>query len=268
MIIDDKHEIAFIHIPKCAGTTIRQYLQEYDRSQGEFTARVDMHEKLGMLDYVHIPLFVLKEHFPEEFELVQKYWSFTVIRDPYSRFASSVSQRLKKYRGRPIETLSESEVRREVQDCISFLENGAEEKEMLPYDYIHFQRQSDYVYLGEEKIVDCVYTTDQVSELVDLLLEKLGSGTPLEEKAEGVSGNRKNRALVYRNENIRYLMMMLRPIKRILTLFLTDKTKEVIKSNIYVTRDSRMSDVFSDDSVRRFVERYYSRDIELYERVI
>lgn len=266
MIIDDKHKIAFVHIPKCAGTTLRQHLKEYDRSQGAFTARVDMHDKLGMLDYVHIPLFVLKEHFPEEFQLVQQYWSFAVIRDPYSRFASSVSQRLKMYGSKPIEALSVKEIRQEVDSCIEFLKKSAREQVLLPHDYIHFQRQTDYIYLGKEKIVDAVYTTKNVGDLVALLTEKMWH-TP--ENLIKVKNNekRKNSTVVYRNDFLRFLMRVMSPFNRTLNSVFSKSLKEKIKRRVYVGRDERMAGVFSGSFVKSFIGDYYHQDIELYERV-
>lgn len=266
MIIDDKHKIAFVHIPKCAGTTLRQHLQEYDRSQGKFTDRVDMHEKLGMLDYVHIPLFVLKEHFPEEFQRVQQYWSFAVIRDPYSRFASSVSQRLKMYGSKPIEALSEKEVRQEVESCIEFIKNNAREQVLLPHDYIHFQRQVDYIYLGKEKIVDAVYATEKVDDLVDILMEKMGHTSEVLIKVKN-NEKRKNNTVVYRNDFVRFLMRIIKPFNRILVSVMPERLKETFKRKVYVGRDERMGSVFSDPSVKRFIDDYYHQDIKLYERV-
>ncbi len=80
MIISDKHQFAFVHIPKCAGTSLRSILQHFDDRGSKFTGRVDHHTELGELDYVHIPLFALREHFRPEFEAVQQYWSFAVVR--------------------------------------------------------------------------------------------------------------------------------------------------------------------------------------------
>jgi hypothetical protein len=89
MIISDRHHFVFAHIPKCAGTSVRDALQHLDDRDGFYTGRVDQHPTLGLLDYVHIPLFNLRDHFRSEFEKAGDYWSFAVVRDPFGRFPSA-----------------------------------------------------------------------------------------------------------------------------------------------------------------------------------
>lgn len=56
-------EIIFIHIPKCAGTTIRKYLSFITQKEEQYHA-----------------------HIPTQY---QAYWKFTVCRNPFDRFISS-----------------------------------------------------------------------------------------------------------------------------------------------------------------------------------
>lgn len=266
MIIDDKHEIAFVHIPKCAGTTVREYLKEYDRSQGFVSDRVDMHEKLGMLDYAHIPLFILQEYFPNELELIHRYWSFAIVRDPYKRFASSVTQRLRMYGEKPIETLSEREIRSEVEKCIAFLENNEGPQTLLSHDYIHFQRQIDYIYLGDKLVVDSIYSSEMVDDLVNILKERLGYSLDNVEKIIK-SETRRNRTVVYRSDVVRYFMVFSKPLLRIFFSWLPQGARETAKRKIYVDRDQKVGDVFANKKVVDFIGRYYREDILLYERV-
>ncbi|WP_011588200.1 sulfotransferase family 2 domain-containing protein [Alcanivorax borkumensis] len=266
MIIDDKHEIAFVHIPKCAGTTVREYLKEYDRSQGFFSDRVDMHEKLGMLDFVHIPLYILKEHFPTELELIHRYWSFAVMRDPYKRFASSVTQRLRMYGEKPIEALSEREIRSEVENCIALLEKYEDPQVLLPHDYIHFQRQIDYIYLGDELLIDNIYSSEMVGDLVDILKERLGcSLDAVGESTE--SETRLNSTVVYRSDVVRFFMGFSKPMFRIFFSWLPQGAREAVKRGVYVDRDQKVGGVFASKNVVDFIGRYYREDILLYERV-
>ncbi len=261
MIIDDKHEIAFIHIPKCAGTTVRKHLQPFDRSNGYFTARVEKHNQLGMLDYVHIPLFVLKEYFLEEFDLVNEYWSFAIMRDPFSRFASSVSQRLKMYGGMPIHEMSKGEIINEVNVCIDFLRSKSGNYVLLPAEYIHFQRQIDYIYVDKKKVVKSIYTMSDISLVLNLLQEKIGGEA--EDIADGESLASENNTLVYRNDLIRLIIKMIKPCSSLLP----NGIRDVFRDKVYVSRDSKMADVFMSDTVRGFVEDYYRSDIELFNKV-
>ena len=224
-----------------------------------------MHDKLGKLDYVHIPLFIMEEHFPEEFHLIQQYWSFAVIRDPFSRFASSVSQRLKMY-GKPIQALSENEIRQEVWDCIDFLKKNENEQALLPFDYIHFQRQIDYIALRGRKIVDDIYTTDQLDILINDLLKKLGyeSKNP---NNKNMKPSIKNNTFVYRNDFVRLIINAIKPFRRFLAASLPGTIKETIKRKIYVIRDEKIGQIFSEPPIKSFIYSYYKLDIDLYREV-
>jgi len=114
MIISDRHKFVFIHIPKCAGLYIRSKLETYDDTDGAFSSRVEPHPELGVLDYVHIPLFTLRDYFPQEYAKVAEYWSFSVVRDPYKRFPSSLTQLFRMYADERIEEKSTREIRAKV----------------------------------------------------------------------------------------------------------------------------------------------------------
>ena len=88
MIIDDEHRVAFVHIPKCGGTSVRNQLAAIDSCKGEFYGRRP-HERLGLLDYCHIPLQTLAREFPTAYEKVGAYQSFAIVREPHARFASA-----------------------------------------------------------------------------------------------------------------------------------------------------------------------------------
>lgn len=265
MIIDDEHRIAFVHIPKCAGTTIRQILEPFDSNKGAYAARVDLHPQLGMLDYVHIPLFVLKEQFPKELELIKQYWSFVVVRDPFARFASSVSQRIKKYGDKPFQEMDKNEIMKEVESCINFLSSYKEREKFLPHDYIHFQPQVDYVYLEDEKIIDDIFFTDQISELQKKLncvvQSRIGGG----EAARLME--KRNKSVVYRSDLVRNIMSNTRLLRRLIVPMLPEVLRLVLRKNIYVDRDVVFSSCFDARIIRDFVEDYYRDDIAMYKRV-
>lgn len=265
MIIDDRHRIAFIHIPKCAGTTIRQYLQPYDRSMGAHTARVDTHPALGLLDYVHIPLFVLKEHFPEEFRLIREYWSFAVVRDPYKRFASSISQRVRMYGAKAIQDLTDRDMAKELESCIEYLSKHAEKRTLLPPEYIHFQRQVDYIYLDSERLVDCIYSTSQIEKLTADVLVRMGRDATSIER-DKVSD--KNKTIVYKNGLYRFIFSFFKPIKGGLSIVLPKEIKNRIKDVIFTDRDAKMGHLFESAAVKSFIEDYYREDIKIFKEVV
>lgn len=89
MIISDRHHYVFAHIPKCTETSVRDALQHLDDRDGFYTGRLDQHPALGLLDYVHIPLVTLRDHFRPELEKAGDHWSFAVVRGPIGRFPSA-----------------------------------------------------------------------------------------------------------------------------------------------------------------------------------
>ncbi len=267
MIISEEHKFAFLHIPKCAGTSVRKPLEKFDSLNGRFTARVDNHSALGQLDYVHIPLFTLREHFPSEFQAVQEYWSFAVMRDPFSRFASSVSQRLKMYSNQPIQKRSVAEIREAIDQSIDYLAGQPRDGRQLPPEYIHFQKQTDYIKLDGDLIVDKIYRMDEVELLLADLGRRVGQDFLTSASAEGNKSTQANRSVVFRNDLLRRVIEASRPVAKHLSMVLSDSTKQKIRERVYVPRDQRMKDLFAAGDVRAFIRDYYSSDLALYQQI-
>lgn len=266
MIIDHDHRIVFIHIPKCAGTTVRRFLQPYDSYKGLFTSNVGKHPDIGMLDYFHIPLFTLKAFFPEQYEAVQQYWSAAVIRDPYDRFASSVSQRINMYGGKKIQDMTEKEIDAEISDCIKYLKSNDVPYKLLPPDYIHFQRQIDYIFLDGKRVVENVYTTNSVDSLVASLVDKIGVANVDSLDGQDV-GKKENQVMLYRNDLVRFFVKILRPIARFVFRFFPRKWVDGIRRGVYIERDRKIGNVFGQAYVKDFVKDYYSGDISFYQEI-
>ena len=141
MIISDRNKFVFIHIPKCAGTSVRSRIEHLDDRNGAYSSRLDEHPELGLLNYVHIPLQTLKDQFPSEYVCVETYRSMAVMRDPSSRFVSSVSQYCNRYSDVEMRNHNIKTLRKQVDKLI----DAIEEQEVLnpggrlPAKLIHFQ---------------------------------------------------------------------------------------------------------------------------------
>lgn len=266
MIISNSYKFAFIHIPKCAGTSVRQPLSPFNEWELAGPPWQKKHYDVGRLDYGHIPLFTLRDYFPTEFRAIQEYWSFAVMRDPFSRFASSVSQRLKMYSSRPIQNCSSDEVQRAIDESIEYLTSQPRNEHLLPPEYIHFQKQVDYIQLNGELVVDRIYLVDEVEILLGDLEQVVGKDL-LEPEALGVQGAKANVSVVYRNDLVRYAIEHMRPVTTRLGKILPERTKQRIREGIYIPRDKRMRDLFAQDYVRAFISNYYEDDIRLFEQV-
>ena len=166
MIVSDCHRLAYVHIPKCAGSSVRRALERYDDSWcyrfEPNTVRVYKHAFLGMLDFNHVPLEALHCHFPETYDKLLKYRCFAVCRSPFERFPSSLAQRLMMYKNRSIHHLSSNEVAREVEEVINYLSVKLHVEDPA---YIHFERQVNFVFFKNKKIVSNLYRIEDLDKM-------------------------------------------------------------------------------------------------------
>jgi len=261
MIINHDFRFSFLHIPKCGGTSIRKYLLPFDSLEGNFDKRVDNHPALGKLDYVHIPLFTLRDHFPEEFDVVCSYWSFAVIRDPLIRFASSISQRLDMYSDHPIRRLGVCEVEKEIGETLEFLDRQPLGNNLLPPEYIHFQKQVDYIMLDGQKVIDTVYRIDDL----DILIKDVGRciGKPLAtvRKTPYVA----NKSVAYKSEMFGKVIDASIPFTGFLVRRLPDPIKQAIVHRMFVPLNAKFKHCFNEPHVVEFIKRYYARDIRIWQ---
>lgn len=264
MIISDKYRFVFVHIPKCAGTTIRRILQDYDDADGAYTRRVGEHQYLGSLDYVHIPLFSLKKHFQHDFDKIISYWSFSVVRDPFSRFSSSVSQRLSMYGAAQLKQLTDSEIKAEIDQTISYLSGLPRQHHQLPAEYIHFQRQVDYVFLDGKQLVEKIYLIDDIENLLGDVSRYIEHKLEIR---EGEQAGRANETMVYRSDLLRKVIELVRPMYHQISGILPNAAMKRFRPLLYVTRDKRFNALFESEYILDFVRDYYSEDIGLFESV-
>jgi hypothetical protein len=260
MIISDRHRFAFIHIPKCAGTFARKRLEQYDDTNGFFTGRHE-HKALGLIDFWHIPLPTLKEFFPSDFERIARYQTFAVLRDPYERFPSSVSQRLLSYKQSAMRTIGARDLRKEVDEVIAHLSGP---KPAMPIEYTHFFRQADFVECAGRRIVQRLYPLSSVSNM----LRDVGRIVDADLLGGGGDAEPRNQSMVFRSAAWRAAVEHVRPFVGTFAAKWPQPMKSAIRSLIYVPRREKVPEIFSSTYVREFVCNFYSRDIELYDELL
>lgn len=142
MIISHRFQTVFLHIPKNAGTAIRNVVKagdpESDHSWGyRFLPRL---YRFG--DSAHLPLVDLP---PDKLSYVNQYTCFAVLRDPLERFVSATSQHFSQHKYRtprtPAQLLGEIDSIR------------------IRYDpaYIHFCPQHFYTHINERQVVSHLF---------------------------------------------------------------------------------------------------------------
>lgn len=258
MIISDRHRLAFVHIPKCAGSSVRRQIAAFDDAGGAF-ADVRPHDGLGWIDHGHIPLAVLQSHFPEVLEKLRAYTTYALIRDPLARFGSALRQTLHFYEGRTPAEMSAAELRGHTERLIARLRAG---EAPLDPKLIFFARQTDFVDLDGERIADRLFPVERTADLIRELSQRLG--TPLDPE------RRANRDLSFR------LPALVRPAYALNALFfrhappwLHERIKRaVVPLLTRGTSATRQLGLTEDRTVRDFVADHYAADIRLHRSLV
>lgn len=262
MILNEQHQIAFIHVPKCGGTGIRKILMAHDDLDGAFGKRIENDPTLGRADLAHLPLFVLAAEFPDEFERVRRYWSFAILREPTQRFASSLAQRLRMYSDAAIQKQSISRIKDEIAKSIDFIGNRMPDMGHLPLEWAHFQPQVDFVYFNGMLQLDTLYRIDQMNDMYDDLATRIPGLVLPDNRAQPA-----NRSDVHRNDVLRVLVEGTRPVTRKLRSTLPNGLRNYIRHKIYVPQDVRLSKLFQTPDVQDFLSKAYKADFALWKDI-
>ncbi|GGY41853.1 sulfotransferase family 2 domain-containing protein [Parvularcula lutaonensis] len=252
MILSDDHRFVFLHIPKCAGTAVRRQLEGFDTTDGRFTGMMD-HAVLGRIYGTHVPLSVLRQHFPETFERVRTYRSFAIIRDPKERFRSALAQRLREVRGVEFAHAESELVASEAQAVVQELSKG---EEMPPAAFIHFLPQHRWVELDGERITDELFPMHAVDRMFDALSAHIGKRVGEPARANETVEHRFPGLIKAARSTNKALREALpeAPYKAILN---------VAKPLLTKKNGDEAQPVPGGPEVEAFVERYYARDFEI-----
>lgn len=170
MIIGDRLEFVFIHNPKCAGTALRSVLMPFDTTGNLFW----MHDTCNghKIDKAHMPLFLLKQRFPEYFGLLSRYLTFMAVRNPFTRAISAFNETHQElyvaYAGGESLSRYRYELNRFFEDLTESEING------WSFAHRHFVRQADFCFLGRKRYVDITLRCESLVEDV----AKLGLFAP------------------------------------------------------------------------------------------
>ena len=127
---------------------------------------VDEHPAIGATDFVHLPLATLKAFFPEEYERIQSYRSFAILREPHERFQSAVAQFCNYQTDTPLLRSTKAlETRQGLADRLESQAARLQSTMPLPPPLIHFQPQRDYIFCGEQRIVQTITPIDELYRL-------------------------------------------------------------------------------------------------------
>jgi hypothetical protein len=254
MIICDDREFAFIHIPKCAGTSVRRALRGIDTT-GEAFFRIADHPVMGPVHLAHLTLAELAEHYPETFDKVVRYRSMAIIRHPLERFYSAVFQRLREFKVVAQSAISSEMLEAEADAVIAYLETAPDR---LDLEHVHFNRQCEFIELNGERIVRDIFPVTRMAEAAEHIRRVAGVE---------IGEDKRNRTTHLRFAPLRPLQRLLRD--RYAKLVSAER-RALIRERM--TRAGFYAEVRKESFVKpggrleRFVRDYYARDFEIFEQ--
>ncbi|HCQ64025.1 MAG TPA: hypothetical protein DIU07_02075 [Rhodobacteraceae bacterium] len=223
------------------------------------------HPVLGLLDHAHIPLAVLRDHFPEDFARLAAYRSFALIRDPFSRFPSSLHERFVQRDRIPLANRASDEVAREVDEVMAQLARLPNGVPITDPGLIHFSRQRDYVYLDGQQVVAEPRTVAEVDGMLEELSDLVGEPILVEA--------RRNRRFRYASSSLmRMQLAVTRRIEKTLPRWIWKPVYVPVKQAFFATgliqpnRDPPAA-LPNAPEVDAFVREFYAGDIGLFRKL-
>lgn len=251
MIISDAHEFAFVHVPKCAGTSIRHELKTIDTTGMAFFPIAD-HPAMGRVHLAHLTLADLRDHFPETLAKVARYSSMAIVRDPVERFASAIFQRLREFKLLPQSAITPAVIDAEAQAVIAYLEHGPAR---LDLEHVHFNRQADFVELGGKRIVRDIFPVTRIAEAASHIRALTGVE---------IGDDRRNRTTELSFAPLRPVQRALRDrYARLVPADTRTRIRERMTSAGLYKEVAKERLVEPDSATDRFIRDYYARDFEI-----
>ena len=253
MIICDEKQFAFIHIPKCAGTSMRRALRAIDTT-GEAFFRIADHPLLGRVHLAHLTLTDLAGHYPDSLGKLVRYRSVALVRDPLERFTSAIFQRLREFRNIAQSAMTAELIESEAEAVIAYLESAPGR---LNLEHVHFNRQCDFIELNGERIVERLYPVMRLADAAEHVRRITGIEVGEER----------------RNPTTELSIAPLRPLQRLLRDHYARRVPAVRRTQIreamtragFYREVTKAKFIAEGSAIDRFVRQHYARDFEILE---
>lgn len=256
-IVSDGRQLMFLHIPKCAGSTISEQLRRQIDCDPRFLFSGGFdHPRVGRIMGPHVPLPVMREVAPETFQKLYHYQSYAVTREPFERFISGIDQHLREFRRvDDIDAIPISELTRLVDKAMTRL---AAEPVWVEMDLCHLTRQVDFVDLEGERLVGSLYDTRTLGELARDMATRHGVYVNPSFAYNRARDKLSGRSLGFLRRGARFL-------RRILPDESYRRLAGLAENALLQTANKKR--LLGSDSVRAFVDDFYADDFELWASV-
>lgn len=259
MIISHHHQIIFLHIPKCGGTSIRNVLRPlHDDDPIWDVVGWRPHPVLGRIAYGHLPLYALREHFPQLFQCLLNYHCFAIVRDPKIRFVSSLSEYTRVIKKKNTADLEPRHFVAAAGHVCNYL---SQKEKISDHSYVHFERQVNYIKLDGQKVVGNLYEINDIQSMIRDISSFSG------EKLQKEVGATVNRSEIINSGFVKYVADKLRPNLGALKEIMPPSIIRLIRSSIYTPIKS--NDIWKSlpEDIKSFVLEYYDEDQGVYDDV-
>jgi hypothetical protein len=275
MMYAPRDGLFFVHIPKCAGTSMRRLLAPLAALPREALA-ADLgvpvetvpeeganlaydHPAIGPIKLDHIPLPLLRDHFPAVWAQFASATSFAIIREPRARFVSALLHRLLEFDKIDVRVVEPDRVTRAAETVCTELA-GAGVYAGLTCN--HFVRQSDYVDLDGTRRVTRLFALENLNAATRWLGEEFGVGAE-EERAE--------RTAIQPRGWFRHVLRYGRPVYRALAPDALRRRLFPIWSRnaaLFAPAASAYDDLALPPSVESFIRTHYAADFDLHAETV
>jgi hypothetical protein len=254
MIISDSHRLVFVHIPKCAGTTIRTGLKSIDGLDGRFDGYFN-HPQGGRFLLNHLPLAELRSYFPACYDKVETYDSYAILRAARPRFASALFQHLRSFERLDPSCASPSLFRRKAREICLRLDQAAERR---AYDLMFFLPQSAFVALDGRQVVRHLYRIEDLPRFAQDLKARHGLALDVD--------IRQNEAGLPPAPGLAACLRLAGAmLRRLVGAGRFARLRSGLRRAGGLAPDALYHQLFEDEWVARFVDAYYAEDQERYD---
>lgn len=257
MIIDEAANIAFLHIPKNAGSSLRDQMRGVSDTGNRFIGTKE-HPELGTYYSDHIPLAWLEHYWPAEFEMVRKVESFALLRDPKARFLSALSQRVRKIWRQHPSDLSSQELNKALTEVLDHLDQG----DRFPaYEFFHFIRQKEFTHLNGQQIITRPVRIEDFSHLATYLSHCLGTNLNVSLQA--------NRTVTFRNGSLKAPLLAMKTLaRRTLPMSLYTPLTQMGMALFTTSGATNLTQLGDSAELQNFICDYYAEDYGLLNQTL